>query len=143
MNELATPRLHIAPMSATTIERVRELESLVAKLAQLAIPTDHVFHAGVYARTVMVPAGAVITGVLIKIPTLLIVNGDAILHAERGPIEIHGYNVIPAAAGRKQALFAITDTHLTMIFATATDSIGAAEHEFTDEADMLMSRKEA
>lgn len=143
MNELAAPRLHIAPMSATTIERVRELESLVAKLAQLAIPTDHVFHAGVYARTVMVPAGAVITGVLINIPTLLIVNGDAVLHTERGPVEVDGYNVIPAAAGRKQALFAISDTHLTMIFATAARDIDAAEREFTDETDILMSRKEA
>jgi len=143
MNEPAAPRLHIAPMSVATIERVRELESLVATLPQLAIPTDHVFHAGIYARTVMVRAGAVITGVLIKIPTLLIVNGDAILHTERGPIEVQGYNVIPAAAGRKQALFAITDTHLTMIFATATESIDVAEREFTDETDMLMSRKEA
>lgn len=143
MNEPAAPRLHIAPMSATTIERVRELESLVATLPQLAIPTGHAFHAGVYARTVMVPAGAVITGVLIKIPTLLIVNGDAVLHTECGPVEVDGYNVIPAAAGRKQALVAISDTHLTMIFATAARDIDAAEREFTDETDMLMSRKEA
>jgi len=143
MSELAAPHLHIASMSATTIERVRELESLVATLPQLAISTGHAFHAGVYARTVMVPAGAVITGVLIKIPTLLIVNGDAVLHTQRGPVEVHGYNVIPAAAGRKQALVAITDTHLTMIFATAARDIDAAEREFTDETDMLMSRKEA
>jgi hypothetical protein len=130
-------------MSPVAINRVRRLEALAMAWPQVAIGTEHVFHAGVYARTVKVPTGVMITGVLIKIPTLLIVHGDAIVHVEDGPIELHGYNVVPASAGRKQAFVALTDTHLTMIFATDALDIDAAERQFTDELDKLQSRKEA
>lgn len=142
MDDLVASRPRIEPMSQATLDKVRSLEAHVGSLPQIAIPTDHVFHAGVYARTVMVPAGAVITGVLVKIPTILIVNGDAVVHVEGGPIELHGYHVLEASAGRKQALAAITDTHLTMIFASNARDADTAEREFTDEIDMLMSRKE-
>ncbi|MDB5487091.1 MAG: phage protein [Reyranella sp.] len=140
----ATPApLAIAAMSPAAIDRVRQLETLAMALPQIAIGTDHVFHAGVYARTIKVPAGVMITGVLIKIPTLLIVHGDAIVHVEDGPLELHGYNVVPACAGRKQAFVALTDTHLTMIFATEVVDIDAAERQFTDELDKLTTRREA
>ncbi len=142
MTDLAPPRIHIASMSAAAIDRVRQLESFALALPQVAIGTDHVFHAGVYARTIKVPAGVMITGVLIKIPTLLIVQGDAIVHVEGGPRELHGYNVVPAGAGRKQAFVALTDTHLTMIFATDAVDVDTAERAFTDELDKLMTRRE-
>jgi len=143
MPDLAPSRTHIAPMSAAAIDRVRRLESLASTLPQVAIDTDHVFHAGVYARTIKVPAGVMITGVLIKIPTLLIVQGDAVVHIEDGALELRGYNVVPAGAGRKQAFVALTDTHLTMIFATDALDVDAAEREFTDELDKLTTRREA
>jgi len=142
MPDLVPSRTQIAPMSAAAIDRVRRLESLASALPQVPIGTDHVFHAGVYARTIKVPAGVMITGVLIKIPTLLIVQGDAIVHVEDGPLELRGYNVLPAGAGRKQAFVALTDTHLTMIFATDAADVDAAEREFTDELDKLVTRRE-
>jgi hypothetical protein len=58
------------------------------------------------------------------------------------PLELTGYHVLPAAAGRKQALLARADTHLTMIFATRATSVAEAEAEFTDEADRLASRRQ-
>ena len=142
MTDLAPSRVHIAPMSPAAINRVRQLESFALALPQVSIGTDHVFHAGVYARTIKVPAGVMITGVLIKIPTLLIVQGDAIVHVEDGPFELHGYNVVAAGAGRKQAFVALTDTHLTMIFATDALDVDNAERAFTDELDKLMTRRE-
>ena len=69
-------------------------------------------------------------------------HGDALVHVESGPLELHGYNVVPASAGRKQAFVALTDTHLTMIFATDARDVDAAEREFTDEFDKLMTRRE-
>ena len=142
MSDLAPSRTLIGPMSVTAIEQVRQLESIALSLPQIVIDTDHAFHAGVYARTIKVPAGVMITGVLIKIPTLLIMQGNAIVYIEGGPIELRGYNVVPASAGRKQAFVALTDTHLTMIFATDVRSIDAAERELTDELDKLMTRRE-
>jgi hypothetical protein len=55
--------------------------------------------------------------------------------------ELAGYHVIAASKGRKQAFFALEDTHLTMLFPTRASSIEEAEREFTDEFDRLMSRR--
>lgn len=133
----------IGAMSPSTIDKVSQLEALsLAALPQVSIPTGHVFHAGVYARTVKIPAGVMITGALIKIPTLLIVSGDCVVHVEGGPVELHGYHVLQAAAGRKQAFVALTDTHLTMVFPTAAKTVEEAEREFTDEYERLQTRQE-
>lgn len=135
---------HIAPMSTTAIQQVSRLEEAsLARMPQVHIPVDHCLHAGLYQRTVKVPAGIVITGALIKIATLLIVSGDCIVHVEGGPIELHGYHVLRAEAGRKQAFVALTDTYLTMVFPTFAATVGEAEREFTEEADKLQSRQGA
>jgi len=91
---------------------------------------------------VMVPAGVLITGVLIKIATLLIVQGDALVYIGGEPTRLNGYNVVPAAAGRKQAFIAESDVYLTMIFPTDALDVDEAERQFTDEVELLVSRKE-
>lgn len=130
---------HIAPMSEIEINNVRELEAISLQQPQVAIDTYHVFHAGLYARTICVPAGVVITGALIKIATLLIVHGDALVYVNGGARQVTGYNVITASAGRKQALVAQTDTYMTMIFRSDAETMEQAEAEFTDDVDDLMS----
>lgn len=141
MGSPALLRTGIAPMSQEAIEKVRRVETAARKLEQVPIETDHVFHAGVYARTVMIPAGVLITGTLIKIATLLIVSGDATVFIGDGAVRLTGYSVVPAAAGRKQVFYAHTDVYLTMVFPTDAKDVDAAEREFTDEIDLLMSRK--
>lgn len=131
----------LVAMSDTAIGRVRALEGAALALPQVDIQTDHVLHAGVYTRTVMVPAGVVITGVLVKIPTVVIVSGEAIVYGEQGAMPLSGYTVLQAAAGRKQAFVAVTDIHITMTFATTAKTVEEAEAEFTDEADLLVSRR--
>lgn len=132
----------IAAMSRDAIEQVRRLEGAALALPQVPIETTHVLHAGLYARTIRVPAGVLITGALIKIATLVIVDGDVLMHVEGGPVRLEGHHVLPAAAGRKQAFLARADTHITMIFATAARSVAEAEREFTDEIDSLASHRD-
>ena len=131
----------IAPMSEIALVKVRILEEGALKLPQIPIVTSHVLHGGIYARTIMIPAGVLLTGALIKIATVLIVSGDVLVYIGGKTIELNGYNVIPAAANRKQAFVAKTDTHLTMLFPTDATSVEDAEKEFTDEVDMLITRK--
>jgi hypothetical protein len=138
--DLIAQHYGISPMSESAIERVREYESHLATLPQVDMPTHHVLHAGLYARTVMVPAGVDMVGAQIKLATVLIVSGHALVEVEGGTVELQGYHVLTASAGRKQAFRALADTHLTMLFATDARSVEAAEHEFTDDADRLMSR---
>ena len=128
-------------MSEEDIEKVRRLQERMLAMPQVKITTAHTFHAGTYARTIHIPKGAALVGALIKIPTLLIFNGRATVFIGEERLEIDGYHVIPASAGRKQVFIAHADTDLTMIFATGAKTIEDAENEFTDEAHLLMSRK--
>ncbi|CAB4133140.1 hypothetical protein UFOVP140_42 [uncultured Caudovirales phage] len=141
MSDLTVSEKRIATMSESAIEKVRTFESLMAERPQEEIGTEHVIHGGMYARTILIPAGVAITGAEIKLATVLVLQGDALAYTDDGAIELHGYNVIPASAGRKQAFVALTDTWLTMIFPTSAQSIEQAEDEFTDEAHMLLTRR--
>lgn len=127
-------------MSEDAINKVRELEKVILSVPQVKIATHHLIHAGMYSRTIMVPAGIVLTGVLMKNATILILSGDFILFAGDEAIALNGYNVIAGSPNRKQAGVARTDTWVTMIFPTDVKTIAEAEGEFTDEADILFSR---
>lgn len=130
----------IPVMSDVAIDNVRRLETLIMDQPQIEFETLHVLHGGMYARTVTIPAGGLITGALIKIPTMLIISGAVTVYTDDGPADFIGYHVIPAAAGRKTAFLAQIDTELTMMFPTAARTVEEAEAEFTDETDLLVSR---
>jgi hypothetical protein len=140
MNELVSTEQRIPAMAPQAIERVRALESAIAARPQFMVETDHVLHGGIYSRTVLVPAGAVIAGALIKIATTLIVSGDCTVFVGDDAVRLTGYRVLAASAGRKQAFVAHADTYLTMVFQTNAATVEQAEAEFTDEADKLISR---
>lgn len=133
----------LPPMSVGAVAAVRRLEEATLKLPQVDIATEHAIHAGMYARTVVIPAGVVLTGAEIKIPTVLIISGDTLVYGEDGPVRFTGYHVTLGAVGRKQAFYALADTHLTMLFPTAAKTVEEAEMEFTDEYEKLMTRREA
>lgn len=143
MSNIALTKETIPPMSLADIGLVRQLETEAMKFPQTEIETTHTFHAGLYARTVKIPAGVVITGTLIKIETVLIVSGDILMFADGEMKELQGYHVFSASAGRKQVFQAITDAYLTMLFSTKAETIEEAEQEFTDEAHLLITRREA
>jgi translation elongation factor P/translation initiation factor 5A len=94
-----------------------------------------------YARTIMVPAGVMITGALIKIATTLIVSGDCAVFMDNETTELKGYNVLSAEGGRKQAFLAHTDLYMSMLFATNATTVDQAEREFTNEIGLLLSRR--
>lgn len=134
---VAAPRLPATGPAA--LAQVRALEATLLALPQVAIATHHVLHGGMYARTVAIPAGVVLTGALIRIATLLVIDGDVLVHAEGEPMHLTGRHVVPASAGRKQAFVALAETHLTMLFPTRATTVAEAEDEFTDEAGLLFS----
>lgn len=129
----------ISSMSDEMIDNVVKLQDELLKYPQVAMPTSHLIHAGMYARTIMVPAGTILVGSLMKIATILIVSGDFIIYVDNEPLKLSGYNVFYGNPNRKQAGVAITDTNVTMIFATKAQSVAEAESEFTDEPHLLAS----
>lgn len=141
MSGLVVAESRIPAMTAQAIDKVRELEAITRDLPQVEIATDHVLHGGMYARTICIPAGVVLTGVFIRVPTLLVFDGNATVNAGDDATTLVGYHVLTASAHRRQAFLAHADTRLTMVFATQAKTVAEAEDEFTDEAHLLFSRK--
>lgn len=143
MSAVAVLSPSLPAMSAADVEKVGRLEAHLRDMEQVPITTTHHFHAGMYARTIRIPKGVVITGALIRIPTLLIVSGHATVFIGGETIELRGYHVLPASAGRKQVFLAHADTDLTMLFPCRAETVEEAEAEFTDETELLMSRQQS
>ncbi|HZY55427.1 MAG TPA: hypothetical protein VFE73_19375 [Reyranella sp.] len=137
MNGLAVPVIH-----PDAVAGVRDLERHLLALPQTRIETHHLLHGGMYARTILIPAGTALTGALIRVPTVLVIAGDTLVTLGNESVRLTGYHVLPAAAGRKTAFATIADTYVTMIFPTAARRIEEAEAEFTEEADGLCSRRD-
>jgi UDP-glucose 4-epimerase len=141
MSDALAPVATMAPISTDMLARVREIEAVWLKMPQETITTQHVFHAGLYARTVRIKGDQFISSVMIKRPTVVIIHGSVLALVNEGWIRLDGYNVVPAAAGRKTIFAALSDTEFTMVFPSSATTIGEAEREFTDETDLLMSHQ--
>jgi hypothetical protein len=138
-------RMAYPQLPPTPPDVLRQIELLEEKLMgdePVEVPTEHVIHAGMYARTIVMPAEHMLLGALIKIPTLVIVLGAARVLAGDRWIELEGYNVIPASAGRKQVFVSHSPVILTMLFPTSAKTVEEAEEEMTDEAFRLLSRRQ-
>lgn len=130
----------IRPIDGAMLATVREMESKMLAIDQTQLPVHHTLHGGVYTRSMRLPAGVMICGALIKVPTTLIVNGSVTVWANGGSIDVNGYQVLVGAAGRKQLFYANEDTDMTMVCASTATTVDEAERSFTDEWEMLASR---
>lgn len=114
--------------------KIEEFENALIGKEPVEVPTQHVIHAGMYARTIAMPAGMVLTGALMKRATIVIVCGRAAVLAGEEWVELDGYNVCPASAGRKQVFVSRSQVVITMLFPTQARTVEEAEAEFTDDA---------
>lgn len=140
MREVAPVKFAISPMRSEAIDKVRAYEAEILTRPQAEVPIIQHLHAGVYTRVAFLKAGVEMAGAQIEIPTMLIVQGHAKLFDGTGSVEMDGFNVIEAAAPRKQALVALSDVWLTMYFATKAATCADAEYEFTNEVHKLTTR---
>lgn len=142
MNDVALYLTKLPAMAPEAIEKVRSVEAMALAKEQIPLRTIHTIHAGMYARTIHIPGGTMITGALIKIATTLIVTGRADAYIGDEILHLSGHNVIPGSAGRKQAFVAIGPVSMTMLFPTTAKTVDEAEREFTDEYELLASRRD-
>jgi len=140
---IATAQLPMLPASSPAL--VKALEEIEADLMghePIEVPTEHVLHAGMYVRTIALPAGMVLFGCTVKLPTLVIVTGSAAVLVGEEWLRLEGYNVIPASADRKQVFVTYSSVVISMAFPTSAKTVEEAEYEFTDDADRLLSRRQ-
>lgn len=119
-----------AEASATALAMIDAIETHNASGGiELPVTTHHLFHAGMYHRTIMVRKGTVLVGALLRRATTLIVSGHAELLAET-PVLVKGYAVLPGMPGRQTGLATFEDTWFTMIVPT--------EHTTVEDIDAEM-----
>lgn len=115
---------------------------MVASLPAADAVTEHVLHGGMYARTMRLQAGVVLMGALVKLETVLVLNGMVDVFAGEGWTRIGGYNVLAGEAMRKQVFVTRSAVEMTMIVATAAKTVDEVERELTDQFEQLMTRGE-
>lgn len=143
MSALTTSVALLPSTQPEVLDAICALERIsLERCEQVEIPTDQLIHAGMYARTIEMAPGVVLTGALMKRATVLIVSGHARMLAGAEWVELDGYTVIPASAGRKQVFESIDRTWITMMFPTQAKTVEEAEAEFTDDCDRLLSRRQ-
>lgn len=132
----------IPGMPASAIKMVRKVELLAMRQPQVDVNVKHFLHAGVYARTCTLPPKVMITGALVKIPTILVINGDVtyIVGCDQAPRRLIGYHVLGAEPNRKQIFVAMAETTITMLFPSDAKTVRQAEEQFTDEWRLLTTR---
>jgi hypothetical protein len=143
MSDVIPAYKHIPSMKRHALEKVAEFVTAARKMPQVPFVTEHVIHGGMYARTVRVPAHTMLAGVLIKVPTILIVDGDIVMYTGEEVIRHTGYNVFPASASRQAAFLMLSEVRMTMMLATSLSSVRDIEKSFTDDYEMLPSLENA
>lgn len=123
-------------------ERVRELEQHLMALPQVDLQTGHLVHGGMYARTIFIPAGTVLTGALTNQDNVCVVHGDITVTTDEGTKRLAGFHVLPACKGAKRAGVAHADTWWTTLWTTELTDITEIENVLTDEADLLQTRRQ-
>lgn len=133
--------MNLPAMSDGMLANLTSIQDKLLACPQIEIQTEHIIHGGMYTRTIRLAADVVLAGALVKVPTVLIVNGKTAVFTGESWIDLDGYHIIPARAGRKQIFVTREETSITMIFRTDAKTVEQAEAEFTDECDALMSRQ--
>ena len=143
MSELTPLYTRLPPSTPEAIDKVRVLTEGLQQLPQVLFVTEHLLHAGLYTRTIRLPFDTVCAAVLIKLPTVLIIQGDCDVWSNDELIRTHGYSVLPGSAGRKIAFVTRSDVAMSMVFPSAATTVDEAQREFTDEHDLLVPLERA
>ena len=93
-------------------QAMEELERILFQHEQIDIPVEHYFCGDIYARQILIPEGALITGRIHKFDHFdVMVYGDMTVSTDSGDAKrLTGYNLMKAYAGKKRAGIAHKDT---------------------------------
>lgn len=138
MNALTTTSPALVAPEPKMLDCLRDLDAAMRVLAQTTISIDHLIHGGMYARTVHVPADTIISGAVLSRATVLVLYGDVTVFTGTKAVRLIGFHVLPGSAGRKQLFRTHAETHMTMVLPSKAQSVDEAEHDFTDEPELLM-----
>lgn len=129
--------------SIIALDEINRLEEAILELPQVDLKTSHLLIGGMYARSIFIPAGTVLTGATHKKDHVNIVQGDITVTTDEGMKRLIGMHTLATRAGAKRAGFAHADTRWTTISRTDKTVIEEIEAELVEEAERLQTRNPA
>lgn len=136
MNDVSEYRF--SPVSKECHERIERFADWLRPIAKPdGILMQERLHAGCYVRTAFIPKDFVVVSEEIRCDTVLIVSGDCIFTDTDKAVRIDGYKVLLGARGRQSLIRTLSDTYLTMIFATDAKTFEEAQKEFCSDPSRL------
>lgn len=105
-----------------SILSILALEHEILKYPQTELPLKHDFVDGVYARSMFIPAGTVLTGAVHTRDCFTVIRyGEMMIYTEEGMQRVKAGDMLPSKAGIKRAGLAIQDTYITGFMANPTN----------------------
>lgn len=102
-------------------EQIFALEKEILAQPQTEIPVTHEFCNGVYARTIRIPAGVILTGAIHKEESFFIVrSGQILVTTDTGVAHVGPGFMSVTRPGEKRAGLALTECEVTNIHANPT-----------------------
>ena len=124
-------------------EQIEQAEQALLTFPQVVLETWHHFADGLVARTIMIPAGTVLTGAVHKAEHLNVCFGDIDVMTDAGMQRLTGYHVIPSLPGTKRIGRTFADTLWTTVHLNPGNErdIAKLEDALVEDAHRLQSRR--
>lgn len=134
-------------LKKVTNQSLNCINGMVEYMLQNTKPVDikikHDICGNLYSRYCRVPKDVVIVGALLKVPTLLIINGDCIVYDGQKTQRVTGYKMIQGQAYRQSAFRALEDTQLTMLATVqGCSTVQEAQKYITDQSMLLTNHRQ-
>lgn len=101
---------------------IYRLEAEIRKLPPVDCPIEEDWCDGLYARTMHIPAGTVVSGAVHAKECFLVVrSGELLLTTDEGAKRLQAGDTVKSRAGTKRAAAAITDCSVTTFHANPTN----------------------
>jgi hypothetical protein len=133
--------LELSNSGPISLDQVLKFEDALRTLPQVELPTHSLIHGSMYARTIFIPAGTALTGVLTNLDNICIIHGDISVTTDDDVVRFTGYHVIPASKNKKRIGMAHADTYWTTLIHTLNQTVEAAEDEMSNESHLLLTRQ--
>lgn len=121
MSSLAQAIDRFAPVPPEHLPIYR-LEAEILKQPQVEMPVEHAFCSGLYARTLRIPKGTILTGAVHRFDSFFVVReGRLAVTTDSEPTILDSGSMLVTRAGTKRAGAALTDVTITTFHANPSD----------------------
>lgn len=135
MNGLALPpACFIVPTGQAPIQaRLEALEQqYLLNQPQIEMPTEHHYSDGLFARTLHIPAGTILTGAVHKFRNLnILLAGEMSVLTEHGIERVQAPFTVVSPPGTKRIAYAHTDCQWMTVHATGETDPASVREQFT------------